>query len=209
VVVAAVIGLLYLQVNNESRATRSAWMITRDLTAGSLLDTTNVRQVRVAEVGDQFLVLQERPYGKRVSHAISAQSLLTPADVYMRDLTLVPVSLRAAPTVGAGDTIDIYAVVGSRTVLVGRSLVVIGGGNPLTVLVPAEDEAAWITLVANNVPLYAAKGNGLGVPSGNSIATSDAVAALSASANSIQTLPAGSPQPASTPAAASSKPSPR
>jgi hypothetical protein len=197
-VVASVIGLLYLQASNEARATRAAWMITRDVAAGALLDPTNVKQVRIADAGDHFVVLQEQPYGKRLSHAMSAQSLLAPADLYSKDLTQVAVSLRAAPTVGPGDTIDVYAVMGSRTVMVGRSLVVIGGANPVTVLVPAADEAAWITLQANNVPLYAAKGNGLGVPSTNSVAVTDAVASLSASAGAIPALPAAVASPGST-----------
>jgi hypothetical protein len=209
-VIASVIGLLYVQVNNESRATRAAWIITRDLAPGSLLDPTNVKQVRIAEGGDQFVVLQEQPYGKRLIHGMTAQSLLAPADVYSRDLTQVAVSLRAAPSVGPGDTIDVYAVMSSRTVLVGRSLVVIGAGNPVTVLVPAADEAAWITLQANNVPLYAAKGNGIGVPSTNSVAVNDAVATLSASAGAIPALPAGGPQSSPVaPGGASPRPTPR
>jgi hypothetical protein len=209
-VIASVIGLLYVQVNNESRATRAAWIVTRDLAPGSLLDPTNVQQVRIAEGGDQFVVLQEQPYGKRLIHAMTAQSLLAPADVYSRDLTQVAVSLRAAPSVGPGDTIDVYAVMSSRTILVGRSLVVIGAGNPVTVLVPAADEAAWITLQANNVPLYAAKGNGIGVPSTNSVAVNDAVASLSASAGAIPALPAGGSQSSPVaPGGASPRPTPR
>jgi hypothetical protein len=208
-VVASVIGLLYMQASNESRATRAAWLITKDLGPGSLLDPSNVKQVRIPQGGDQFLVLQDQPYGKRLNHAMSAQSLLAPADVYSRDLTQVAVSLRAAPSVGPGDTIDVYAVMGSRTVMVGRSLVVIGAGNPVTVLVPAADEASWITLQANNVPLYAAKGNGLGVPSTNSVAVTDAVATLSAGAAAIPALPAGSMSSPSPAGGASPRPTPR
>jgi hypothetical protein len=208
-VVASVIGLLYMQASNESRATRAAWLITKDLGPGSLLDSSNVKQVRIPQGGDQFVVLQDQPYGKRLNHAMSAQSLLAPADVYSRDLTQVAVSLRAAPSVGPGDTIDVYAVMGSRTVMVGRSLVVIGAGNPVTVLVPAADEASWITLQANNVPLYAAKGNGLGVPNTNSVAVTDAVATLSASAAAIPALPAGSMSSPSPASGASPRPTPR
>jgi hypothetical protein len=198
-----------MQASNESRATRAAWLITKDLGPGSLLDPSNVKQVRIPQGGDHFVVLQDQPYGKRLNHAMSAQSLLAPADVYSRDLTQVAVSLRAAPSVGPGDTIDVYAVMGSRTVMVGRSLVVIGAGNPVTVLVPAADEASWITLQANNVPLYAAKGNGLGVPSTNSVAVTDAVATLSAGAAAIPALPAGSMSSPSPAGGASPRPTPR
>lgn len=197
-VVIAVIGLIYLQVSNESRATRPAWLVTRDMSAGTLLDPSNVKQVRVPEAGDQFALVQERPFGKRVSHAMAAQSLLAPADVYSRDLTEVPITLRAAPSIAAGDTIDVYAVVGNRTVLVGRSLVVVASGSPLTVLVPAADEGAWVTLQANSVPLFAAKGNGLGVPS-TTASAADAVASLSATASAIPAASAGLAQPSPSP----------
>src|SRR6266699_7246987 len=51
-VVIAVIGLLYLQAIAQTRAARDAWMVTRDVPAGTVLDPSNVKQVRVPAAGD-------------------------------------------------------------------------------------------------------------------------------------------------------------
>jgi hypothetical protein len=182
-VVLAVMGLIYLQVVAQSRATRGAWLLTRDVSAGALLNDSNVKKVRVPLAGDQFSLLQESPVQRRTAHRLGAQSLLRPDDLLGSDAVQVPVSVRSAPSIGVGDSIDVYAVVGSRTVLVGRRLIVAATGNPLTLVVSASDEPYWIALQANNVSLFAAKSRGVGVPSqGQGVAVNEAVANLSGSA---------------------------
>lgn len=202
-VVLAVIGLLYLQAIAQTRATREAWMLTRDVAAGAVLDRDSVKRVRVPAAGDHFQVLDEDPARRRTAHRMQAQTLLTREDLLADDTVQVPVSVKAAPGVAAGDTLDIYAVVGSRTVLVGRRLVVASVGNPMTLLVPAADEPSWIALQANNVALFAAKSSGVGVPIGSGLAVTDAIANLSGSAQGA--APPGTPAAAG---AAASSPSP-
>src|SRR5207253_2255651 len=197
---------IYLQVVAQSRATREAWLLTRDVSAGALLDDSNVKKVRVPLAGDQFSLLQESPVQRRTAHRLGTQSLLRPDDLLGSDAVQVPVSVRSAPSIGVGDSIDVYAVVGSRTVLVGRKLVVAATGNPMTLVVSASDEPYWIALQANNVSLFAAKSRGVGVPSqGQGVAVNEAVANLSGSALSgpVLTSPGGpglaSPTPVAQP----------
>jgi len=195
-VVIAVIGLLYLQAIAQTRATREAWMLTRDVVAGTVLDDSTVKRVRVPAAGDQFSVLDETPLHRRAAHRMGAQTLLTRDDLLGEDMVQVPVSLRAAPGLAAGDTLDVYAVVGSRTVLVGRRLVVASSGTPLTLLVAAADEPNWVALEANNVSLFASKSAGVGVPPNAGVAVNDAISNLSGVAQSGQVLsgpPAGGP----------------
>jgi hypothetical protein len=218
-VVLAVIGLIYLQVLAQSRATRQAWLLTRDVGAGIVLDDSNVKRVHVPLTGDQFSLLQETPMQRRTAHRLSAQSLLRQDDLLGGDTVQVPVSIRSAPSISPGDSIDVYAVVGARTVLVGRQLIVAATGNPLTLLVAASDEPYWITLQANNVSLFAAKSRGVGVPSSQGVAVSDAVANLSGSAltgpvlasplgpTAAATAPSPPAPTASTPRSASPTPS--
>jgi hypothetical protein len=208
-VVIAVIGLLYIQALAQTRASRDAWMVTRDVPAGATLDQQNVRLVHVATVGDPFAVLQESPLGRRAAHRLGARRLLSEDDLLGRDTVQVPVSVRAAPGLSAGDTLDLYAVVGGRTVLVGRRLVVVAPGNPMTLLVPAADEASWIALEANNVALFAAKSSGIGVPSSPGIAVNEAISSLSGVAEGGPVLtgsgpPAVSPSPAVRPSPSAS-----
>ena len=207
VVVLAVIGLLYLQALSLTRATRTAWMVTRDLPAGAALSGGDLRQVRIPAAGDQFIVLTDDPTNRRTAHPLRAETLLSPVDVLSREMVQVPVSVRASPSVGAGDTVDLYALVGSRAVLVGRRLVVIATGSPLTVLVPAQDEAYWIALQANSVALFASRSDGVGVPEPGAVGASDAIAGLAGFAPPQPSQLPPSPPPPSPPAVVT--PSPR
>lgn len=204
-VVVAVIGLLYIQTIAEAHATREAWMLTRAVPAGALLDDTDVKRVRVPAAGDQFALLDSSPLHRRAAHGMSAQILLTADDLLGEDTVQVPVSVRIGPAVAKGDTLDVYAVVGGRTVLVGRRLIVASTGNPLTLLVGAADEPYWIALEANNVSLFAAKSTGVGVPANTAVAVNDAISGLSGTSQTGSVL-AGTP-PAST--TLTPRPSPR
>lgn len=193
-VVVAVIGLLYLEALNQGRATRSAWMVTRDLAAGFMLDSGSVRRVRVPAVGDPFTILEESPISRRLAHRVRAQTLLTPEDLLSREVAQVPVSVRSAPSVGVGDTVDVYAVAGGRALLIGRHLVV-ASSNPLTLLVPAAEEAEWIALEAGSVSLYAARSDGGGPTNAGGVTATEAIAALSGltSPGPVLTNPPGTP----------------
>ena len=210
-VVIAVIGLLYLQTIAQSRATRDAWMLTHDVAAGALLGDGDVKRVRVPAAGDQFTVLEASPLHRRAAHRMGAQTLLTTDDLLEEDTVQVPVSIRVAPGVSEGDTLDVYAVVGGRTVLVGRRLIVAGTGNPMTLLVAAADEPDWVALEANNVSLFAAKSTGVGVPPNPAVAVGDAISSLAGTSLAGTVLAgSGQPVPAPQPAVAPTpRPSPR
>ncbi len=199
-VVIAVIGLLYVQTIAEPRATRAAWMLTRDLAAGALLGEGDVKQVRIAVTGDQFAVLDSSPLHRRLAHRMSALALLTADDMLSEDTVQVPVTIRMGPAVAEGDTLDVYAVVGGRTVLVGRRLIVAGTGSPLTLLVGAADEPNWVALEANNVSLFAAKSTGVGVPPNPAVAVGDALTSLSGTSQTGSVMAgAAAPSPSPTP----------
>ena len=185
-------------------------MVTRDLGAGAALGADNLRQVRIPAAGDQFVVLTDDPTHRRTAHPLRAQTLLSPDDVLSREMVQVPINVRSSPSVAAGDTVDVYAVVGSRAVLVGRHLIVMATGNPLTMLVPANDEAYWIALEANNIALFASKSDGVGVTESGSASVSEAIAGLSGSAQPGEVLGGGGggglPQVTPTPLPSASPP---
>ncbi len=204
-VVIAVIGLLYVQTIAESRATHTAWMLTRDVVAGAVLGEGDAKQVHIAATGDEFAVLDASPLHRRLAHRMRALALLTADDLLGEDTVQVPVTIRVGPPVAAGDTLDVYAVVGARTVLVGRRLIVAGTGSPLTLLVGAADEPNWVALEANNVSLFAAKSTGVGVPPNPAVAVGDALSSLSGTSQTGSVLAgAAAPSPTPTP-----RPSPR
>ena len=162
-VVLAVIGLLYLQAIVQGGATRQAWMLTRNVDAGAAFNASNVKQVRVPGSGDQFSILTASPIDKHAAHSLEAQTLLRPDDVLSQEVAQVPVTLRTTPQLAQGNVIDVYANINGRTISVGRRLVVVSAGNPVVLLVPAQDEQAWITLQAGNVSLFAARSPGVSV----------------------------------------------
>jgi hypothetical protein len=182
-VVIAVIGLLYLQALAESHDTRAAWMMTRDVPAGSVIASADVEQIRIPDTGDAFTVLESSPIGRRAAHQLSTGTLLVPGDLLGTDMVLVPLSLRAAPDLATGDSLDVYALVGGQAVLVGRDVIVVATGDPLSVLVPASQEPYWIALQAGGVELYAARSNGAGVAPGSSVDVPTAIGQLAGAAD--------------------------
>ena len=181
----------YSQIQNQ-RSSRSIWVVSSQVSAGDTFTTSNVQQVKVPGTPDQFAVYTGSPVGKHSALTLSVNHPLTPEDVINIDLSEVPIVLKSPIPVSPSDSIDVYALYNGTTVVIGKHLIV-RATNPLTVLVPTSDEPAWITMLANQVSLYAAKSNGLGVPTTNLSAT-DAINQLSQNA-----LPSPSPSPLPSP----------
>ena len=85
-----------------------------------------------------------------------------------------------------------YTQLGSKTIQVGKSLVV---ESSATIWVPAGDEPSWITLQANNAPLFAAASSGVGVPSNPGLGMQDAVSALAGSVAGGRIAVGATPRP--------------
>jgi uncharacterized membrane protein YgcG len=182
VVVLAVIGLLYLQTLAQGRATRTGWIVTQDVEAGSAFTSSNVQQVRIPDAGDSFQLLGRSPVNHRAARLLSAQTLLRPDDVLSQQIARVTVSLRNSPPLSQSQQIDIYAQYQGQSLLVGRDLTVVDT-QPLVLLVPAAQEQAWITLQANDVSLYAAISPGLSAGGSGGQAAGDAIQQLAAAAS--------------------------
>ena len=202
-VLLAAIGAIYLEILVQSRSTHEVWMVTQDVPAGAVLTTDNVRQASIPDTGDRILYYRGNPVDerKRAGHALSAGHLLADDDLLRTQMVLVPVNFKAAPPLKNGDVVDVYTQLGSKTIQVGRSLPVETSG---TIWVPAVDEPSWITLEANNAPLFAATSAGIGVPSSPGLGIQDAVSMLAGSVSGgsgvagqppVVSRPTGSPRP--------------
>ncbi len=216
VVLLAVIGAVYLEIMVQSRSTHDVWMVTQQVPAGGLLSAANVRQVSVPDTGDRNLILYYRgdPVAgrKRAGHTLAVGHMLADDDLLKTQMVLVPVNFKAAPPLTHGDLVDVYTQLGSKTIQVGKSLPV---ETSSTIWVPAIDEPSWITLQANNAPLFAAMSTGIGVPATSGLGIQDAVSALSGSVTgglgSVGPAPLvpATPAPTPTPAAPTPSPTPR
>jgi hypothetical protein len=199
-----VAGAVYLELAASAGAKDLVWEISRSVSAGEVLTTDNVQQQRIPHAGDNldYYTGQLQAGVSRAAHDMGAGTILFQNDVLNQDFALVDLTLKAAPQLSRGETIDVYAQVGSQTVMVGRRLMVdqVSSGsnnNSVAVLVPAADEPHWINLEASNVALFAARSSGVGVPQLRAQSMQDAIAALSGGATVGQapllTTPAPSP----------------
>lgn len=204
-----VFGAIYLEIWAQTNRTRAGWVVTQNLTAGTVLDGTNTKRIEIPQVGDSFAVSGD-PRGKRVRLALAAGNLLAPDELVQQDMVLVPLTVHAEPPINAGDTIDVFAVETSpqaRTVLVGQNLVVVATGSTLAVLVPADRELGWVSLEAGNAALYVVKTDGTQDPAIlKAMDVNAAVGVLSGEGTpqGVATNPTPLPTPIATPA-----PSPR
>jgi len=208
-----VAGAVYLELIASTGAKDLVWEVSRSVTAGEVLTPDNVQQQRIPHAGDNldFYTGQLRTGVSRAAHAMGAGTILFQDDVLNEDLALVNLTLKAPPQLTRGETIDVYAQVGSQTIMVGRRLMVdqVGSGsgngssnNNVAVLVPAVDEPHWINLEASNVSLFAARSSGIGVPQLRAQTMQDAIAALTGGATAIGGAAAAAqptPPPAPTP----------
>lgn len=202
-----VAGAVYLELAASAGAKDLVWLVSRSVTAGELLTPDNVQQQRIPHAGGNldYFTGQLQANVSRASHDMGAGTILFQDDVLNDDLALVNLTLKAPPQLSRGETIDVYAQVGSQTVMVGRRLMVdqvstSTTNNSVAVLVPAADEPHWINLQAGNVALYAARSTGIGVPQLRAQTTQDAIAALSGGATGAAGTGAIGQPPPATPA---------
>jgi hypothetical protein len=210
-VMLAVIGAIYLEILVQARSAHDVWMVTQDVPAGARFTTDNVRQASVPDTGDRISYYRGNPIAdrKRAGHTLGSGHMLADDDLLKLDMVLVPVSFKAAPPLNRGDVIDVYTLLGSKTIQVGKSLPV---ESPTTIWVPAVDEPNWITLQANNAQLFAASSTGIGVPAASGLGIQDAVASLSGTVSGGGTALAPPPLVPATPSPApivSATPTPR
>jgi len=191
----AVIGAIYLQIYTSAHASRQAWLVTQDVTAGTKFTSSNVERVTIPDGSPSFTVLTRDPIrdGMRAGHHLAASTLLTPSDILGQTQVLVPVVFSAAPSLSAGDQVDVYAVVDGTVTEVGRDLVI---ATPQSVWVPARDEADWVALRGTNVTLVAVRSSGAGSPQTDLVGIQQAIAALNrAAGGSGSAVPSPSPSP--------------
>jgi hypothetical protein len=176
-----VAGAVYLQILNSASRSDTVWAVSRAVAAGDQLTGDVVRQTHIPASGDtwDFYSGDLLAAHARASHDMAAGTIVFKKDVQTQDMALVTLSLRTPPPLTHGMTIDVYAYSASGTQTVGRHLAVNQyQGGTASVWVPAADEPEWITLQANNVALYAAVSNGVGVPQTRGQGVQEALATL-------------------------------
>ena len=161
------------------QATVTGWVASHQLAPGAVIAASDVRQVSVATGADAFSLSQSSPVGSRTTHTIGAGDLIRPDDVATKLSALVPITLKVAPPLSPGSSLDVYALPAVPSpgglnpgapstppspVLIARGVPVITPGPPTVISVPAETEPLWMSLISSQTELLATLSTGVSVP---------------------------------------------
>lgn len=160
----AVLGGIFYYGFYNAHAHIEGWVVTAPVQPGAVLNHNDLKQVAVPANGGQFQVLTQDPSGQRVAVALQPGDLLTSSLLDPSTTAEVPLSVKMAPTIAVGSTIDIYANACSQTEILGRHMIV-ASTSPLAILVPNADEPLWMAVAGSNTNLFVAVSSGIGVPS--------------------------------------------
>lgn len=170
-----VLAFLALETVGRPQQERRVWVVTQGVAAGVALDGS-VRQQSIPATRDAFSFFTGDIKGKLSARRLSAGDVLRDDDIEDQPFATVPVKLTGA-TVAAGDIVDIYAVQGSKVVLVARGYTM---QSATSVRVPASDEPLWVAMFGSSTTLIASRSNGTGVVAPGGVTATDATAQLAA-----------------------------
>lgn len=181
-VVVAAASLALLAAKYAGQSTVTGWVASHQLAPGAVIGRDDVRQINVATGADSFSVANGTPVGARTAHTIASGDLIRADDVSSQLVAQVPITLKVAPPLSPGSSLDVYAMPpgsttpgaltgspsqgGATPVLVARGVSVVAAGPPVVIQVPAQAEPLWMSLVSSQTELLATLSTGASVPSG-------------------------------------------
>lgn len=186
-VVVAVLGVLVWLQASAGQQTVTVYVLRHAVTAGSTWNDADVSAVTLHASAGDFNYEQRSPdaYAARYSQDLAANDIVRADDlVDLNAQVEVAITVVAPPPLAAGDRVDIFASMsGGRQARVGRAMPVLGAaGDALTILVPAPDEAAWVSIASSTVALHAALTSSTGSNDPPPLSPADAVSQLCGSA---------------------------
>jgi hypothetical protein len=161
VIVLVLALIVYTEQNNVSQ-TVAVWILTRDVSAGSVYSAADVQQVQIRGASGDFNYEVRSPsqFAARYTRGLKSHDVVRADDlVSMTAESEVAVTIQNPPPLSPGDLIDIFAALPTgQQALIGRDITVetVSGGS-LTLVVPISDEASWIAVGSSNVALHAAR----------------------------------------------------
>jgi hypothetical protein len=186
-VIVLVLGVMvYLQQAGNQR-TIAVYMLKHAVLAGSPYTADDISAVTVrAQEGDfQYEHRSPAQYAARYTQNLHPNDILRDDDLIDANAEVeIALTLQAPPPLTAGDRIDVFATVGGgRQARIGQGVTVLtASGGALTVLVPVDQEEAWITVSSSSIALHAVRSAQQDASSLPPLAPDDAVTRLCGSA---------------------------
>ncbi len=186
-VIVLVLGVMvYLQQASNQQAI-TVYVLKHAVLAGSpyAADDISIVSIRAPEGDFQYEHRSPAQYAARYTQNLHRNDILRDDDLIDAGAQVeIALSLQAPPPLSAGDRIDVFATVGGgRQARIGQAVTVLtASGGALTVLVPVDQEAAWISVASPSIALHAVRSGQQDPSSLQPLAPNDAVSRLCGSA---------------------------
>ncbi|MBJ7594262.1 MAG: hypothetical protein JF886_05250 [Candidatus Dormibacteraeota bacterium] len=198
VVIVLVLGVMVYLEQAGRQQTVTVYMLKHAVLAGSTYSADDVSAVAVRAQEGDFNYEHRAPgqYSARYTQDLKGNDILRDDDlVDVRAQVEVALTVQAPPPLSAGDRIDVFAAVGGgRQARIGQGIPVLtASGGALTVLVPVQQEEAWISVTSSSIALHAARSAQLDPSSLQPLSPDDAVSRLCGSSCVGVASPAAAP----------------
>ena len=186
-VIAAVLAVIVYTEHANATGTISVFVLTHNVSGGSLYAASDVQRVDLHTSSNDFNYLTSAPGvpPSRYVRNLNGGDILRQDDLVAASTQAeIAIAVQAPPPLTAGDRVDVFAAYGAQQqALIGRGVLVetVSAGE-LTLLVPANDEQAWVAVGSSNVPLHVARTSPGAQTDGPPVSAAEAIRLLCGSA---------------------------
>ncbi|HEY8755373.1 MAG TPA: hypothetical protein VIN65_03350 [Candidatus Dormibacteraeota bacterium] len=197
-VIVLVLGVMVYLQQAGGQQTVTVYILRHSVLAGSTYSADDVVAVPVhAAEGDfNYEHRSAAQYAARYTEDLRGNDILRDDDlVDLRAEVEIALTLQSPPPLSAGDRVDVFATMGGgRQARIGQAMTVLTvSGGALTILVPIDQEEAWISVAASSIALHGARSGQQAGAAVQPLSPADAVSGLCGS--NCSGLIGGSPSP--------------
>lgn len=162
VVIVLVLSVMVYLEQSGRQQTITVYVLKHSVLAGSPYSADDVftESVRAQEGDFNYEHRAPGQYAARYTQDLRGNDILRADDLVDAGAQVeIAVTLQASPPLSPGDRIDVFATVGGgRQARIGQGVTVLtASGGALTILVPVEQEEAWISVASSSIALHAAR----------------------------------------------------
>lgn len=161
-VIVLVLGVMvYLEQSGRDQ-TVTVYILKHSVLAGSpySVDDVSAESVRAQEGDFNYEHRAPGQYLARYTQDLRGNDILRDDDLVDAGAQVeIALTLQAPPPLSPGDRVDVFATVGGgRQARIGQAVTVLtASGGALTILVPVDQEEAWISVASSSIALHAAR----------------------------------------------------
>ena len=179
-VIVLVLGVMVYLQQAGGQQTVTVYVLKHAVLAGGTYSPDDVSAVTLRAAEGDFNYEHRSPtqFAARYTENLRGLDILRDDDlVDSASQVEIALTLQAPPPLSSGDRIDVFAALGGgRQARIGQAVTVLtASGGALTVLVPIEQEEAWISVAASSVALHAVRSGQLGASTLQPLSPGDAV----------------------------------